>query len=612
MDWSCNRARNSLAERGPVVLRKFIAIEVVPVWEAHGSLPGGKGDRKRADLTTAANNTMCRLVIFLLLALHCQALQAKEVQEQPDGTRIVTLVEGDDLKAALKDAKLGDTIELTAGSQFVGNFTLFTKPIEELPVGRSPWITIRTSAIDSLPPVGHRVTPADAAQMPKIITETSQSALGARYGAHHYHFIGIEIASTSKRTYSLIRLGANGLNSAWAKRVEQLPYRFVFERCYIHGNPTGNIRVGIDMNAREIAVLDSYISDIHEKGSDSQALLVWNGTGPFKIINNYLEGSGENVMFGGDDPKIPELVPSDIEFRRNHVRKPFSWKKGHAEYGGKSWTVKNLFELKNARRVWVEGNIFENNWADAQSGVAILFTPRNQRGNAPWCTVEDVLFTKNILRNFPSFLKILSQDNTRGQSRQTKNIVVRDNLVEGLSVRKYGGNGFIYEFEGTHNRIPAEGVWIENNTTMFSDDSGKACIMVGASGTLVDQWVFQNNIVVVGKYGLKGSGTSPGTITLDTFFKQWTFRGNLLIGKVRQKEYPPDNTFVPSVADVDFVDVAKGDYRLSASSRYRTAGVGGRTPGVDMDAVLSATDGVVEGIPLQPNQKNDAIKRLPE
>ena len=72
---------------------------------------------------------------------------------------------------------------------------------------------------------------------------------------------------------------------------------------------------------------------------------------------------------------------------------------------------------------------------------------------------------------------------------------------------------------------------------------------------------------------------------------------------MQQKDYPPDNTFVPSVADVDFFDAAMGDYRLSGLSRYRAAGVGGRTPGVDMDAVLSATDGVVEGRPPRSDQK---------
>ncbi len=236
MDWSCNRARNSLAERGPVVLRKLILLGATPVCGVYRRLPSDQGDHKRADINTAINNTMHRLAIFILLALYCQALPAKEVQKQPDGRRIITLVEGDDLKAALKDAKLGDTIELAAGSQFVGNFTLFRKPIEELPAGRSPWITIRTSAIDALPPVGHRVTPADAAQMPKIITETSQSALGAEYGAHHYHFVGIEIASTSKRTHSLVRLGADGLNSAvQAYSDRKSPSRSAWRNRFSHG-----------------------------------------------------------------------------------------------------------------------------------------------------------------------------------------------------------------------------------------------------------------------------------------------------------------------------------------------------------------------------------------
>ena len=43
----------------------------------------------------------------------------------------------------------------------------------------------------------------------------------------------------------------------------------------------------------------------------------WNGPGPFLIENNYLEAAGENVMFGGSDPSIANLVPSNITIRRN-------------------------------------------------------------------------------------------------------------------------------------------------------------------------------------------------------------------------------------------------------------------------------------------------------
>ena len=47
-----------------------------------------------------------------------------------------------------------------------------------------------------------------------------------------------------------------------------------------------------------------------------------------------------------------------------------------------TWLVKNIFELKNAQHVLVEGNVFEYNWVGGQPGYAILSTPRNQGGTA--------------------------------------------------------------------------------------------------------------------------------------------------------------------------------------------------------------------------------------
>ncbi len=47
---------------------------------------------------------------------------------------------------------------------------------------------------------------------------------------------------------------------------------------------------------------------------------------PYRIINNFLEGAGENILFGGVDPAIANLVPSDIEVSRNHIYKPVAWR----------------------------------------------------------------------------------------------------------------------------------------------------------------------------------------------------------------------------------------------------------------------------------------------
>ena len=71
---------------------------------------------------------------------------------------------------------------------------------------------------------------------------------------------------------------------------------------------------------------DSHISDCKAVGQDAQAIVGWNGPGPYWIENNYLEGAGDNFMLGGADPAIPGLIPTDVTFRRNYVSKPVSWR----------------------------------------------------------------------------------------------------------------------------------------------------------------------------------------------------------------------------------------------------------------------------------------------
>jgi hypothetical protein len=105
-------------------------------------------------------------------------------------------------------------------------------------------------------------------------------------------------------------------------------------------------------------------------------------------------------MFGGSDPSVPNLVPADIVVTNNFVSKRVSWKT-------ERWSVKNLIELKNARRVMISGNTFENNWDGAQPGFAILFTVRNQDGRCPWCQVDHVTFERNIVRHVAAGIKIL-------------------------------------------------------------------------------------------------------------------------------------------------------------------------------------------------------------
>jgi hypothetical protein len=489
-----------------------------------------------------------------------------ETGPAPEGGRTVAVPAGGDFQAALHQAQPGDVITLAAGATYTGPFVLPSK-------SGSGWITVRTSAPDQrLPALGVRIDPSHGPLMPAVVA-ASDSVIATAPGAHHFRFVGIEIRPQARHfLYNLVLLGAN------ARTASDLPHDIIFDRCYVHGDPQKGTRRGLALNARSVAVINSYLSDFKEAGADSQAIAAWNGPGPFQIVNNYLEAAGENVLFGGADPTIRDLVPSDIEIRRNHFSKSLSWRIGHPAYAGTPWTVKNLLELKNARRVLVEANVFEQNWGHAQTGFSILFTVRNQDGTAPWSVVEDVTFRRNIVRHTGSGVNILGRD--QNPSQQTKRILITDNLFDDVNGGRWQGEGRLFQVLGG-----TADVVIEHNTGFQTGP-----IMMADSDTNTG-FVYRSNITNKGNYGFFGSGVGEGIAALNRYFPGYHFLRNIIIGGLASA-YPRDNSFPPSIDAVAFRDPLNGDYRLAASSRYRNTGTDGRDPGADLEALLTETAGV--------------------
>ena len=457
---------------------------------------------------------------------------------------------------------------LQAGATFTGNFRLPNK-------SGSDWIVIRSSAADAdLPPAGTRVTPAKSEIMPKLISRNSDPAVYTDAGAHHYRFIGVEIGvAEGKDIDNMVAFGADQTSLA------QSPHDLIIDRCYIHGNDTGAVRRGVMLNCARAAVIDSYISNCHGEGFDTQAICGWNGSGPFKIVNNYLEGAGENVMFGGAKPSIKNLIASDIEFRLNHVYKPLSWKKGHPTYAGRPWTIKNLFELKNAQRLLIDQNIFENNWADAQVGFAILFTPRGEDGAAPQATAQDVTFTNNILRHSGNGFNIAGPDDT-SPSQPSQRILIKNNLIDDIDGAKWGSAAY-GPADGRFAQICGgpPNVTIDHNTIF---QSGSLIFAEGAPG---NGFIFRNNIARNNLYGVMGSNRSPGLDSLGFYFPGYEFKKNVIVGVPSEIRYPANNSLPLLPNLVGFVDLAGGDYRLARTSPYKNAGTDGKDAGCDFSAL---------------------------
>jgi hypothetical protein len=491
---------------------------------------------------------------------------------------------GGDFQAALNAAQPGDTIRLQAGATFTGAFTLPNKT-------GTGWIVVRSSAPDSaLPPPGTRITPDYAGVLPKLVSPNASPVIGTAPGAHHYRFVGIEftLAPGVTTIANLLRLGDWQTQTSLA----QVPHDIVLDRVYIHGNATATVRRGIALNSAWTAVVDSHISDVHDAVFDSQAIAGWNGPGPFKLVNNHLEGSGENLMFGGGDPAIANLVPSDIEVRHNHFFKPLSWRPGDPSYAGRHWAVKNLLELKNAQRALIDGNIFENNWFDAQNGFAILFTVRNQDGQSPWSVVQDVTFTNNVLRHSGSGINILGLDDIHSPSGRTSRVLIRNNLFVDIDGARWGGLGRLFQlYNGTADVV------VDHNTAFQTGEViGADTTYESVPGQPHSGFVYRNNLSPHNQYGVAGRGTyGDPALTLGTYFPGAIFARNVLAGG-DPSDYPPDNFFPASIADVGFTDLAGGDYRLAAGSPYGDAGTDGRDLGADIDRLELATAGVIEGI----------------
>ena len=494
--------------------------------------------------------------------------------------RTIAVPAGGDLQRAINDAQPGDTVVLAAGATFTGTVVLPEKK-------GTGWIVITSSAEGKLPPPGTRVTPAHAKHMPKLVTDRNvQPALRTRHGAHHYRFIGIEFTARPevKRVSAIVEV------SHKIARLEDVPSHFVFDRVYIHGNAKLNSQRGLTLNARSAAVIDSRIEDCHVHGFDSQAIAVWNGPGPYKIENCFLEGGSENIMFGGARTSAECMVPSDIEIRRCHFYKDPAWSK--LKYPN-NWVIKNLFEIKTARRVLLEANVLENCWAEGQTGYAFVLKSSSPSQGQPWDTTCDITIRNNRIINCQNGVAIArwsSRGPVKPGAEPTSRILLQHNVFERFGPESnFGGRGQ----SGVMLQIAGRDITIRHNTAW----NGYSTIMLTKPGT--DNLVFIDNLITPGTYGVKPDGAGVGwNAGLGTHIRgKSCMKGNTIIRtgtpRARQanpKSYPNGNLWFDSFQNAG---VDPKSYRLLPPSKARQIGTDGNDPGADVDAVMKATKGVV-------------------
>ena len=548
------------------------------------------------------------------------------LRDTPTTGKVIHVKSGQDASEAVEKASCGDTVELAAGAMF-DRLVLPAKKCDD-----AHWIIIRTSAPDSkLPPEGTRLEPCYAGVTslpgrPPFHCTSSENVLAkiefqgkggagpvvAEPGANHYRLIGLEVsrAVSLALVYNLI-----GPQNAPADHL-------IFDRMWIHGTAQNETVRGVMLShIRYGAVIDSYLSDFHcvaKSGGciDSQAVAGGSGDdpmGPFKIVNNFLEAAAESIELGGS---AATMTPSDIEIRRNYMFKPMIWMKGQPGFvggvDGNPFIVKNLFEIKNAVRVLFEGNVLENSWGGfSQAGFAILLTPKNQaigpRNVCPDCQVTDITIRYCTIRHVAGgFVLGNGLSANGGAGKDGGRYSIHDLTIDDIEPELYAGRGIFAQISsapGVTQVVPLHDVSIDHVTAFpprILFNIGGPLAEPKMRGLSITNSIFmgaEKPVTTTGGGIDKNCSAGPLSrsleLALHSCFSSYNFQNNVIIGGGGGW---PKGTSTPSkLADVGFTNPKEGnggEYRLTATSKFKHTGSDGKDVGADIDAIEHATAGV--------------------
>jgi hypothetical protein len=468
------------------------------------------------------------------------------------------------LQNAVDNAAAGDEIVLPNNAEYVGSLAL----------SRHAGTGVVTLRSETVPTRGVRVSPSTASSLARIVTIDSRPAIGTVAGARGWRIIGVQALQRNDNimNYGIVRLGT-GSEAAASEFVSDI----VLDRIFVSTGTRASTRRCVGLNGSRLAVIHSWLEECHSRGFDSQAIAGWTGPGPFLIEDNHLEASTEVIHFGGPDPKVVGVSPSDITIRNNHLLRPMSW-------AGAGWLVKNLFELKHAKRLLFEGNVLENNWADGQAGFAILFQAMTDDATAPWVTIQDITVRNNIIKNTTSGIHLLSRRPVNGVSptEPSKRLLFQNNLFVGVGRDPVtGGNGRVMQILNDF-----EDVSIIGNTFYGSPSNDAVVFDLEPQRRLR----IERNVFPATTYGVLGNSMGEGIAALDRFAPGHVVVGNVFTSRP-ERVYPAGNSFPASIGLSDFANAAGGDYTLRSTLPYAFSG--GRLVGVDGRALLSATQRTV-------------------
>lgn len=518
------------------------------------------------------------------------------VSAHPAPTRTINVTTIQQLLNAYNGATGGEHIVIPAGTVLTGEIVLPARNF-------SDYVTIRSSA--TMPDLRDRVAPNQAGLVTFRGSYEGSNPFIIRKGASKIRLAGIKFdpkyipQATGIASYYLAQIGeALTQNSS-----SENPSKIIIQHCVI--NPPDDVQVvhGILNDGYKVSIISSWLGNIKTFSNDSQAIISFDGRGAHVYHNNYLEAATENVMYGGTVPRIVGIVPTNIEFRRTHFFKRLSWR--NLSVGGYPVFVKNLFETKNARRVYLESSVFENHW-DAGVGqkFALVFKSAASPGSTgefvPWAVSEDIVVENSKLLKIHGGLTtgIDVYDLAPFLGLKPNNIFVKNTLFDDISYR-WGTPGATYgaRFIQPNN---VEDLVFDKMTMIDKDGTSGGAAFYATNNNF--RFSIMNSIFTLGQEGIGGSGVGDGMRALNPGSDglasnctrpanaSWSLYNNVIPRAGHNiscypSQSPQVNQYPTNYGAIGFVNLAGGDYRLAASSPYKGTASDGGDPGVDVQVL---------------------------
>ena len=482
---------------------------------------------------------------------------------------------GADLQTQINNANPGDILSLSAGAY--GAVRLPNKG-QNLPA-----ITINGQAGS------------------QIVTDGNTPAIYTDAGAAGYTFNNLEVLpqnSTSPVNYFLVRIDGplDNNNNSNIQTVADLPNNITFNGCYFHVFDNQECRHGLVLNSGLVNILNCRFENFKSTQADAQAIIGWNGPGPFNIIGCSIEGAGENIMFGGTGPSW-NVVPSDIIIRNCNFTKRLSWNPADPSFGGIVYVVKNLLEFKSGQRALIEGNTFSNCWDGGQDGVAWLINIANYSGKGvERCQNIEYRYNRvtNVCRAWDmGIANSVVPSPMAGQV--INNVNIHDNLFSKVGA---AGSNKTRSTPGQGGVVLGDNISVTHNTLVL-DPNG-----IGLNDFLnAQQWngqkltsvTFRDNIVAFGQYGyLYLDSTGQANINNPSAFAGgWSnvnIGNNILYGVNSKTVFPGDK----SLSDISYIGF-DSNYSLPAGNMFKNTASDGTDPGWRASGVNPAPNPIPSG-----------------